>query len=77
MMEYVVDSLHRPSAHFESRRVAPDETDAIPHGAQILAAACGEVIEHGDLGAVAREALDEMRANESSTAGDEVAHARP
>src|SRR5712691_4839368 len=74
VMEHVVDPLHRPPAHFESRRVAPDETNAITHGAQILAAACREVIEHGDLGAVAREALDEMGANESSTAGDAVAH---
>ena len=76
-MEHVIDPLHCPPAHLESCRVAPDEPDAISHAAQILATARREVIEYRDLRAVAHEPLDEMRANESGTAGDQVAHARP
>ena len=75
MVEDVVHALHGAPAHFESGRIAADETDAIAHGTQMLAAARREIIENGDVRAVADEPLDEMRANESSTAGDEVAHA--
>ena len=60
MVEDVVDSLHRAPAHLEPRRIAADETDAIAHGAQVLATAGREVIEDSDVRAVAHEALDEM-----------------
>ena len=70
MVEDVVHALRGPPAYLESRRIAADETDAIAHGAQVLATAGREVIENGDVRAIAYEALDEMRANESGAAGD-------
>ena len=76
MVEDVVHALHGPPTYLEPCRIAADETDAIAYGAQVLAPAGREVIEDGDVRAGAHEPLDEMRANESSTAGDEVAHAR-
>ena len=60
MVEDVVHALHGPPAYLEPRRIAADETDAIAHGAQVLATAGREVIEDSDVRAVAHEALDEM-----------------
>ena len=69
--------MHRASTHLEPGGIAADEPNVIAHRAQVLAAAGREVVQHGDLRAVAHEAFDEMRADESRTAGDEVSHAGP
>ena len=53
MVEDVVHALCGPPAYLESRRIAADETDAIAHGAQVLATAGREVIENGDVRPVA------------------------
>jgi len=75
-MEHVVHALHCAPACFEPGDISPDETDATADRTQVLAATCRKVVQHGNLRAVAYEPLDEMRANESSAAGDEVSHAR-
>jgi len=63
-----------PPAHLEPSGVAPDEADAIPDGAEVLASASREVVQHGDVRAIAHKALDEVRADESGAASDEVSH---
>jgi hypothetical protein len=59
-MQDVIHALHRAPAGFEPRGVASNEPNAMAHGAQILAATGREIIENGDLCAVAHESLDEM-----------------
>jgi hypothetical protein len=75
VVEDVIDALHRAPAHFESRGVAADESNVIAHGTQILATPGREVIEDGDLCAIAYETFHEMRADEPGAASNEVSHA--
>ncbi len=69
-----IHALRRAPAHLQPRRVAPDEPNAVAHGPQILATPGREVIQDGDLRAIAHQALDEMRADEPGAASDEVSH---
>ena len=59
-MEDVIDALHCPPAGLESGDVAPNEAHSIAEVAQILAAARRQIVEHGDIRAIAHEALDDV-----------------
>jgi len=74
-MEHTTHALHRPATDLEPHRVAPNESDPIAHRTQMLALAGRQVVEHGDLRASAHKALDDMGADESGAAGNEVSHA--
>ena len=76
LMQDVVDALHCPAAHFEARRTAADETDAVAHGTQMLTPARREIVEDDDVRALAHQTLDEVGADEPGAAGDQVSHAR-
>ena len=60
LMQHVVHALHRPPARLEPGDVAADEANAIADIAQVLAPAGREIVEHGDIRAIAHEALDDV-----------------
>src|SRR6266487_2506873 len=67
LMEYVIHALHSPPAGFEPGHVAPNEANAVAYVAKVLAAASRQIVEHGEIGAIAHEALDAVGDDESGT----------
>jgi len=75
LVEDVIHALHCPPARLEPGHVAAHEADAIADVAKMFAAASRQIVEHGDIRAIAHEALDDVGADESGTASDEESHA--
>ncbi len=76
-MEDTSHALHRPATDLEPHCVAPNESDTITHGTQMLALAGRQIVEYGDLRASVHKALDDVGADESGAARNEVSHACP
>ena len=60
LVQDVIHALHGTTADLQPRHAAADESNAVAHGAEVLASAGGQVVQHNDVGALLHEALDEM-----------------